>query len=175
MISDKTTRRRFVVAAVAGSGALASGLGLALVRASNAWAQALPDDSKESARTLTRMARLLFPHASVSDDVYIEIVDEILSASANDSPLTEVLDQAVVALDAARGTDFFVLDGESQLDVMTSLSEQGFFTAIRSQVFNRLYTHPKLWEAIHYPGSSVEFGGYLERGFDDIDWLPGNA
>ena len=175
MISSKTTRRRFVVAAFAGSGAIASGLGLALVRSSNAWAQALPGGSKESAKTLTRMARLLYPHASVSDNVYTEIVDEILSASANDSSLTEVLDQAVVALDAARSTDFFALDEESQVAVMTSLSEQGFFTAIKSQVFNRLYTHPKLWEAIHYPGSSVEFGGYLERGFDDIDWLPGDA
>jgi hypothetical protein len=58
---------------------------------------------------------------------------------------------------------------------MSSLSERPFFEAIRSRVLGRLYTHPKVWEVIRYPGSSVEYGGYHDRGFDDIDWLPEEA
>ncbi|PCI53952.1 MAG: hypothetical protein COB36_11270 [Alphaproteobacteria bacterium] len=28
-----------------------------------------------------------------------------------------------------------------------------------------------IWKAVGYEGSSVEYGGYLHRGFDDITWL----
>jgi hypothetical protein len=29
-----------------------------------------------------------------------------------------------------------------------------------------------VWPLFGYEGSSLEYGGYLERGFDDIGWLP---
>ena len=48
---------------------------------------------------------------------------------------------------------------------MSSLSERPFFGAIRSRVPGRMYTHPKVREVIRYPGSSVEYGGYRDRGF----------
>ena len=175
MASQKTTRRRFLLAAIAGSGALAAGLSLTLIRASSAWAQALPGNARESTKSLVKMAQLLYPHAAVADGIYAEVVDGILSAAANDPQVTAMLDQAIAELDAARGADFFDLDEKSQLEVMSALSERPFFGAIRSQVLARLYTHPKVWQVIRYPGSSVEYGGYLERGFDDIDWLPEEA
>jgi hypothetical protein len=35
-----------------------------------------------------------------------------------------------------------------------------------------LYSNPQVWPLFGYQGSSLEYGGYLERGFDDIAWLP---
>ena len=58
---------------------------------------------------------------------------------------------------------------------MKSVEKESFFESIRAGVRDRFYTHPKVWEHIGYPGSSVEFGGYVDRGFDDIDWLPEEA
>jgi hypothetical protein len=58
---------------------------------------------------------------------------------------------------------------------MTKLQDEGFFTAIKFQVLGRFYAHPKVWQAINYPGSSVEHGGYVERGFNEIDWLGEDA
>jgi len=34
-----------------------------------------------------------------------------------------------------------------------------------------LYTDRKVWSELGYEGPSFKFGGYLERGFNDIDWL----
>jgi len=34
-----------------------------------------------------------------------------------------------------------------------------------------LYNQKDVWTKLGYEGSSAEFGGYLHRGFDDIDWL----
>jgi hypothetical protein len=171
-MSDEITRRRFVVAAIAGSGALSGGLTLAFLDTATAWASASPEEKPASARALGRAARLLYPHAAIADDVYAAVVDDILAAAASDPALATTLDEAMAALDGAREPDFLALDGEDRLAVMTALQEEPWFSAIRLQVLVRLYSRPQLWQLIRYPGSSVEHGGYVDRGFDDIDWLP---
>ena len=35
-----------------------------------------------------------------------------------------------------------------------------------------LYNQTEIWPKFGYEGSSAEHGGYLHRGFNDIDWLP---
>jgi hypothetical protein len=35
-----------------------------------------------------------------------------------------------------------------------------------------LYNNPLVWQAFGYEGASFDHGGYLERGFDDLGWLP---
>lgn len=47
-----------------------------------------------------------------------------------------------------------------------------FFTEVRAYVAFTLYDDHQVWEHIGYPGASFELGGYLHRGFDDLDWLP---
>jgi len=160
------SRRRFLVATIAYSGLLSAGAGGALFRASSAWAQS-PDANSE----LVRLARLLYPHDGVADDVYLEVIDRVLSDSAN----APIVDSAMTALDAAQAGDWFDLPVADQIAAMKSVEKESFFDAIRAGVRDRFYTHPKVWEHIGYPGSSVEFGGYVDRGFDDIDWLPEEA
>ena len=65
------------------------------------------------------------------------------------------------------------LDEAVQVEALKSLQDEAFFGAILGQVLPRVYNHPLIWKHIGYPGSSVEYGGYKDRGFNDIDWLPG--
>jgi hypothetical protein len=171
MNRGETSRRRFVVATIAYSGLLASGMGATLLRASTAWAQS----AKGHADELARMARLIYPHDSIADDVYAEVIDDILSAAADDASLMETLGDAVTALNAVQDGDWFEIDADDQIKAMKSVESEPFFAAIQGGVMARFYNHPKVWEHIKYPGSSVEFGGYVDRGFDDIDWLPEDA
>ena len=169
---EATTRRRFLVAAIAGSGAVASGLSLTLINTASAWAAALAGEAADNTEILARMVRLYYPHDSVADEVYAQTVDSILSAAASDVQLQQLLDGAYAALDAAGAGRFADADAAAQLAAMISLQDEAFFTAIKFQVLGRFYAHPEVWKAINYPGSSVEHGGYVDRGFDDIDWLP---
>jgi hypothetical protein len=146
-------------------------MGVTLLRASNTWAESSNGNSDE----LTRMVRLLFPHDGIADAVYAEIIDSILSDSANDASMTEMLNQAVAALNAAQNGDWFEASEKDQIAAMQAVENEAFFAAISGGVSARFYNHPKVWEHIGYPGSSVEFGGYVDRGFDDIDWLPEDA
>ncbi len=171
MMQGNATRRKFLVASVAFSGLMSTGMGAAVLRAGSAWAQS----SGGNAGELARMARLLFPHDGIADDVYAEVIDGILTDSANDASLLELLDEAMPALNAAQGGDWFVAGEDAQIAAMQAVEDEPFFAAIHGNVQARFYSHPKVWELIKFPGSSVEFGGYVERGFDDIDWLPEDA
>ncbi|NQV85890.1 MAG: hypothetical protein HQ492_02310 [Woeseiaceae bacterium] len=175
MKNSITSRRRFLIATIAASGAIASGLNLALIRDASAWADAVDDDGAIGAKILARMVRLYYPHDNVAGEVYAQTVNSILSAAATDSTLRNLLDAAFTALDGAGDIDFTELDAESQLAAMTQVQDEPFFTAVKFQVLARFYAHPEVWKAINYPGSSVEFGGYVDRGFNDIDWLPGDG
>jgi hypothetical protein len=146
-------------------------MGAALLRAGSAWAQSAKGNSNE----LARMARLLFPHDAIADNVYAEVIDSVLSAAAGDAALMGALNDAVAALNAAQGGDWFAAGAEEQIVAMQAVEGEAFFAAILGNVQARFYNHPQVWELIKYPGSSVEFGGYLDRGFDDIDWLPEDA
>ena len=175
MQSDLVSRRRFVVCAFTASAALASGVNLPVFRGSDARAATARGDAAAGEDTLTDMIRALFPHQGLAHDVYAEIVDAMLSAAADDPQFDALLNEAVEALDAAADTDFFELTEEAQVQVLQTVADTDFFKTITAQVRWRLYSHPKLWKIIGYPGSSVEHGGYVERGFDDIDWLPEDA
>jgi hypothetical protein len=171
MNHGEASRRRFLVAAITCSGLISTGMGAALLRASNAWAKSANGISDE----LTRMARLLYPHDGIADDVYAEVIDNILSDALNDVPTKKMLNEAVTALNNAMDGDWFEASAHDQIAVMKAVADRAFFVAIRDGVRARFYTHPKVWEHIGYPGSSVEYGGYVDRGFDDIDWLPEDA
>jgi len=46
-----------------------------------------------------------------------------------------------------------------------------FFFVQRNSV-RFFYDNLEVWAAFGYEGASVHLGGYLRRGFDDLDWLP---
>ena len=47
-----------------------------------------------------------------------------------------------------------------------------FFQTIRFKTIAVLYNNPLVWQAFGYEGEAFEYGGYIERGFDDLGWLP---
>lgn len=161
MRNRELTRRRFLVAAITFSSAAA---GATILRASSAWAQSgtKPDAS------MIRLARLMFPHDGVPDDVFAEILDDALTATAADGSFAAALDAAERALPA----DFMALDGETQLSDLQAIQHEAFFGGIFTAVRFRLYNHPVAWAVMNYDGPSWQKGGYLNRGAGEIDWLP---
>jgi hypothetical protein len=96
----------------------------------------------------------------------------ILATAADNPGLDAALVGAVSTLNSARDANWFDLNEASQIAVMNEVQGESFFAAIQAQVGGTFYSHPKVWQLIKYPGSSKEHGGYVDRGFDDIDWLP---
>ena len=67
---------------------------------------------------------------------------------------------------------FAELSEGNQLRVLTAIQDTPFFQAMRGKAIVALYNNPRVWQAFGYEGASFDEGGYLERGFDDLGWLP---
>ena len=164
-------KRRFLVACVALSGLAATPVGPAVFRAGRAWAQAGGALDPAVGEAMVRMARLLYPHDAVADEVYGEVLDRVLASTANDRALRDYLTQAHAALDGYQPADFMDLDEEAQISVMQAVEDTDYFRAIQGAVRSNLYRHPRVWEHLGYDGPSWAQGGFLNRGAGDIDWL----
>jgi len=157
------TRRRLLAASLAFS-TLPIGAVVGL-RAGKAWAQSQDD------AVLTHFARLLFPHDGLPDAVYASVMGEVLRKLAADSATAELLDTAQTGLDAQQDSSWIGLDEAAQVKAIKTIQGEPYFASIREAVRFAFYTAPAVWKQIDYPGSSKEYGGYKDRGFDDIDWL----
>ena len=127
---------------------------------------------EEERRALLRMARLLYPHNALDDQVYVDVLQPLLARADRDVALAADLRAGVAMLDAGADGNWLTASPDHQLKALERLEEGTFFKTMQTAVRIRLYQHQTVWNLIGYEGSSVEYGGYIHRGFDDIDWLP---
>lgn len=167
-----TSRRRFLVASIAFSGLASGTLGPSVLRLSRAWAQSGANLDQGTLDAMVRVARLLYPHDAISDEVYSEVLNQALTATAADGSFAGVLRTAEDVLNAQQPADFVALGEEAQIAAMTAVEDVDFFAVIRGAVSQRLYYQPAIWALLGYEGPSYQQGGYLNRGAGEIDWLP---
>ena len=53
--------------------------------------------------------------------------------------------------------------------LLQRIEQSDFFQKIRGDLVVSLYNQKELWPKFGYEGSSAEHGGYIKRGFADID------
>ncbi|GAB3764369.1 hypothetical protein [Microlunatus parietis] len=116
-------------------------------------------------RTLVRLIRLAYPHPDFPDGPYQRAAEAVQDAVG---PLAEGLDQ----LDAEAGGSFIELGDDEATAVVERIADSDFFGLVHGTVIVALYDDHEMWELLGYEGPSFDKGGYLDRGFDDLDWLP---
>jgi hypothetical protein len=122
--------------------------------------------------TLVRMIRVMFPHADIPDGPYERTADAILAAAVDDIRLRVQLEQGLRDLDAAADRLFADVDDAKALSILEGISGTPFFEGVRAKVILTLYDDPEVHRLLGYEGASYDQGGYLHRGFDDLEWLP---
>ena len=125
-------------------------------------ARAAQTGDVEAIEVLARVARLMFPHDGLQDDVYRGLVGELLA----DESIAGLLNAGATALG-----DFLHTPERVQIQQLELIQDGEFFTEMKTELSLSLYNDRTLWELIGYPGPSFP-AGYVGRGFDDIDWLP---
>jgi len=171
MRANTPSRRGFL----RGTGLVAMGLatgGTIICATDYAWALSTTSIDVHTAQSLLVMARALFPHDRLGDQYYASVVDALDKQAAGDPALRKVLAEGVARLDTARGIAWITLSNGARNAVLKSMEGSEFFATVRTATINNLYTNPLVYRFFGYEGSSVEHGGYIHRGFDDIGWLP---
>jgi hypothetical protein len=126
--------------------------------------------------TLVLMARDIFPHDHFPDRLYVEAVQPWDEKAGSDAAFKTMLESGVGRLDSdandRKASPYLAVVWESdRVQLLQGIEHTPFFKKCRSDLVVSLYNQPAVWTKLGYEGSSAEHGGYIHRGFDDIDWL----
>jgi hypothetical protein len=164
------TRRQLLSRSLA-AGALAV-TGAGFIAAPNAaWALEVTVIKPEEMATLLQMARDIYPHDKVADQFYAVAVKGYDAEDKKDMVAAGIAE--VDAAAKALGHASYAAIGweEDRVKVLQSIETGTFFQTVRAGLVTGLYNQKEVWPIFGYQGESFSQGGYIERGFNDIDWL----
>jgi len=168
------TRRRFLKT---GSGVLmgtlmATGGTLAALAPSHTWALTMNALTDAEGDKLLKVTRAIFPHDTLDDAVYALVVKDLDGAAANDADVAKLLRAGLAELDVRASGNWVGLDYLARENIVIKMAGTDFFEKIRGTSVVSLYNNEMAWAHFGYEGSSYEMGGYFDRGFQDLNWLP---
>lgn len=164
------TRRALLSRAMAVGTLAVTGAGF-IAAPDAAWAMEVTVITPDQMAALMQMARDIYPHDQVPDRFYALAVKGYDAEGAKD-----LVAAGVAELDAAaqaQGHANYVSIGweEDRVKVLQAIEGSVFFQTVRAGLVTGLYNQKDIWQIFGYEGESFSQGGYIDRGFDDIDWL----
>ncbi|MES2263236.1 MAG: gluconate 2-dehydrogenase subunit 3 family protein [Pseudomonadota bacterium] len=173
----RLTRRGFLK----GSGMASLGMsvmsaGTLLAAPGAALAQSFTVLGSDAGVALLRMARDIFPHDRLADKYYLRAIESHDADAAKDPALKALLLDGVAQLNARarqrHGQDYAGVPEEAQrVLLLQEIESSAFFQKIRGALVTGIYNNAAVFPLFGYEGSSWEKGGYVNRGFNDIDWV----
>jgi hypothetical protein len=147
--------------------------GGALLNVPEAWALDVKGLQPQTMKTLILVARDIYPHDKVPDRYYAIAMKSWDEKAAKDPAARAQMESFIAGLDDAAGKGGYAgLGWESQrVALLRAISNSPVFETIRSGLIVSLYNQPEVWPIFGYEGESYSKGGYIKRGFDDIDWI----
>lgn len=128
-----------------------------------------PGQDPASRKLLSRMLRVMFPHERFPDGPYERSADAVFAASGKTAGEKVAF---CAALHDLASSGFADLDDAKAFAHLQSIEGTAFFELVRSTAVVALYDDQEVWDILGYEGPSYDKGGYVDRGFNDLDWLP---
>ncbi len=152
--------------------ATSAGLGI-----EDAWADDGAALTPATLKTLVKVARDIYPHDFLGDSYYVTAIKPWDGKAAKDPAVKAMINGAVSRLDQDAQDRHKVPYAEvpweaDRVALLQRIEQTEFFKNIRGDLVVSLYNQKEVWPKFGYEGSSAEQGGYIKRGFADIDWLP---
>ena len=172
---NKIDRRNFLktAGAVPPAVAVAATAGLSI---DGAWADNAQTLKPDTMKTLAKVARDIYPHDHLADRYYIAAVTPWDAKAGSDPKVKALIEEGVALLDQLANANHKLPYGavaweEQRVALLREIEQTDFFGKLRGDLIVSLYNNPEVWPKFGYEGSSAEHGGYINRGFNDIDWL----
>jgi hypothetical protein len=143
----------------------------------DAWAADATTLTPATLKTLVKMARDIYPHDFLVDSYYITAIKPWDGKAAKDPATKAMLEDGVRRLDQDakdhHKAAYVQIPWEAdRVALLQGIEQTDFFKSVRTDLIASLYNQEAVWPKFGYEGSSAEHGGYINRGFADIDWLP---
>lgn len=168
---------RRTILKTAGSGLIIAAItpaGMILGRA--AWSATAETLKPDTFATLVQMSRDIYPHARLEDKFYAAAVSVLDTAAKADEEVKKTLEDGVAALDEAatkvKGAKYLSIDREDErTSLLNDIESSAFFQKVRGNLITGVYNNKEVWPLFGYEGESASKGGYIHRGFNDLNWL----
>jgi len=143
----------------------------------DAWADDAVALTPATLKTLVKVARDIYPHDFLGDSYYIIAIKPWDAKAAKDPAVKTLIGDGVSKLDQNARQRHKVPYAEvgwekDRVALLLEIEPSEFFQKVRGDLVVSLYNQKEVWPKFGYEGSSAEHGGYIKRGFADIDWLP---
>ena len=141
-----------------------------------AWAATPVAVSPASFATLVKLARDIYPHDKVGDQFYAKVMEGIDAGAKDDAAAKTLLEDGVAALNKAAvdmtQASYAEMPNEAdRVAILKTMETSPFFQKIRGSLVTGLYNNEEVWPLFGYEGESASKGGYINRGFNDVNWL----
>ena len=123
-------------------------------------------------KTLEALIANWFPLNGVPSIAYKQVADEVWAESESDSEFLQTIANIQQKLDETAGGDWLSSAQVHQREAMAHYENDPWFAAFQFRAHLKFFERKDVWQSIGYQGPSVEQGGYINRGFNDISWLP---
>ncbi len=135
-------------------------------------AKSAPALSQQELDVLADLAYQMVPLLEPSSPVYRSVAAAIQNRALQNAGLVALVSNGIVALNDKNDKPWLELTAKQRVAVIQSQYSNQFLGLIRWLACEQVLRDTQVWVTLGYQGSSIEYGGYLHRGFDDIDWLP---
>lgn len=166
------TRRAFLRGSGILTGTLAASSVLVGLAPSRTWAVELKTLSQQEGEALMKMGRVLYPHPKLADAVYALLAKDLDADATKSADTLKLLRDGVSGLDQAAGGNFAGASAAKQAELVKAIEGTPFFGAVRGKCITSLYDNEMAYATFGYEGASYQKGGYINRGFQDVKWLP---
>jgi TAT (twin-arginine translocation) pathway signal sequence len=150
--------------------------GGAVIHTTEAWGFQPKALSAETARSLVKIARDIFPHDKVADKFYAVAMKAYDDKAVSDNAMKTLMERGVADLNRLarekHGVPYAAVGWErDRVNLLRAVQGGPFFKKIRGDLVVSLYNQKEVWPLFGYEGESASKGGYLARGFNDINWI----
>ncbi|ACK50590.1 conserved hypothetical protein [Methylocella silvestris BL2] len=168
-------RRRFIAGSASVSAAIFVS-GAAIIHPGEAWGLEVKTLAPATMHTLVKAARDIYPHDRLIDKYYALAVKGYDAKAAEKPELKALIEGGVADLDkramTLHGVRYVDIGWEApRVEILREIEGGPFFIMIRSGLVVSLYNQKEIWPLFGYQGESASEGGYINRGFNDLNWL----
>jgi hypothetical protein len=171
-VNKPLTRRAFLKGSAVLMGTIATSSVLYALAPSPVWAAPLQLLTAEEGTTIMHMGRVLYPHEKLPDAVYALLAKDLDADASADAAVAAQLRAGLQELNRMAGGRFTEASADKKLEIVTAIEGSPFFNTVRAKCVTSLYDNDMAYAVFGYPGASFDKGGYITRGFQDLDWLP---
>lgn len=151
-------------------------MGPMVIGKNNAWSATFKTIGADDAATLIQMARDAYPHDFLADRFYAKVIEGVEAQAGKDKAFKSMVGKELKKINSAAKKKYKAnykdINRElERVDILKSNENSPLFQKIRGDLVVGLYNNKEVWPKFGYEGESASKGGYINRGYNDIDWL----